>query len=390
MPELRWRADKQVFELFGESTYTAEFHGLSSDDQDVQDRLFRFLSKYWEREQWADYSPEVMLRTSIRLVALDRSHQDNLRIGFTGYWPEENDAEPETAGFVELEPLHPEDKKAAKHGVTRLSEFIQRVDRPVLCTAEIWLRENHRTGAMKLSNMTVQLPYEDDIAPTIKAYGGPTAEPEIQQSTGEASLHAAIYDNGVDRGASIVRWDQQKQEVTIYPPSRTEWGPSCMHEFEKIKRHLDQHVPRHVEHLELALIPRPDNDYDQEAISVALPKAYGSSPDDRHIAYLYKRYKDPRLGQLLADLARYSGGEIRCFGEVERGKYVSKPIEPLLPFAGMLEDDVIDFLEHPDTPPLKDQPTIRKLLGLKRHKGLPQESENKRQQALKSMTHFSS
>lgn len=388
--QLKWRADRQAFEIVGHSVYRAEFHGLGDDHESVQGRLYNFLSQYWEREQWERFKREMMLRTWVRLVALGRPQQDNLRIGFAGYSPGIRSDDTGAVGFITLDPVAPEDRRGAKHGVRRLSEFIQKTTYPVVCEAEIWLRENRDTGTMKLDCITLVLPYEDEVAAAVLACERLAPADKIRPSLSEAELHAAIYNNGVELGGNLVRWNDEKSQVTIHPPSRSAFNVSCLHERDKIQRHVDENVPRHIEELELALIPRPDNDYDQEAISIALPQSYDGTPDERHVAYLRKQYKDPRLGKLLANLARYSGGEIRCFGDIERGMYASAPIDPLLPTASMLEDDIQDFLQHPETPPLEDQPTIRKLLGFKRHKGLPHEAENKRQQALKAMTRFSS
>ena len=40
----------------------------------------------------------------------------------------------------------------------------------------------------------------------------------------------------------------------------------------------------------VVLIPRPDNEYDQDAVSVAAPRSMGGDKDARHLGFLYSRY----------------------------------------------------------------------------------------------------
>jgi len=68
----------------------------------------------------------------------------------------------------------------------------------------------------------------------------------------------------------------------------------------------------------LALIPRPDNPYDSDAVSIALPKLMGGDKEDRCLGYLY-RHTIENWGianggrkDLVARLAAFSGdGEVR-------------------------------------------------------------------------------
>jgi hypothetical protein len=68
----------------------------------------------------------------------------------------------------------------------------------------------------------------------------------------------------------------------------------------------------------VVLIPRPDNEYDQDAVSVAAPKSMGGDKDARHLGFLYRRFID-RLGDnAIPRLAALSDGEIRCTAIIER------------------------------------------------------------------------
>lgn len=64
--------------------------------------------------------------------------------------------------------------------------------------------------------------------------------------------------------------------------------------------------------LPVVLIPRPDNEVNSRALSVAVPAAYGGSPDDRLIGYIRQRilWRLYRAG--LHTLAPFSGWEIAC------------------------------------------------------------------------------
>ena len=68
----------------------------------------------------------------------------------------------------------------------------------------------------------------------------------------------------------------------------------------------------------VVLIPRPDNEYDQDAVSVAAPRSMGGDKDARHLGFLYRRFID-RLGDnAIPRLADLSDGEIRCTAIIER------------------------------------------------------------------------
>jgi hypothetical protein len=68
----------------------------------------------------------------------------------------------------------------------------------------------------------------------------------------------------------------------------------------------------------VVLIPRPDNEYDQDAVSVAAPKSMGGDKDARHLGFLYSRFID-RLGDnAIPRLAEFSDGEIHCTAIIER------------------------------------------------------------------------
>jgi hypothetical protein len=68
----------------------------------------------------------------------------------------------------------------------------------------------------------------------------------------------------------------------------------------------------------LVLIPRPDNPYDSEAVSIALPKLMGGDKEERCLGYLYRHtienwaIANGGRRDLVARLAAFSGdGEVR-------------------------------------------------------------------------------
>lgn len=66
----------------------------------------------------------------------------------------------------------------------------------------------------------------------------------------------------------------------------------------------------------VSLYPRPDNDYDQRAISVAAPPRHGGTLLDRHLGYLYTGQLY-RLGPSIQALAACSPAPIGCHGWIE-------------------------------------------------------------------------
>lgn len=64
--------------------------------------------------------------------------------------------------------------------------------------------------------------------------------------------------------------------------------------------------------VELRLVHRPDNEYNPNAISVAIPDAFGGTIDERHLGYIYEADLYAAGGHDLADLAEFAGGSIVC------------------------------------------------------------------------------
>lgn len=348
MPEIRWRPDLLSFELLGESGYSLEIDSdsnLSVPKKNAQ----AFIKKHWETGDWSTGISSRFLTTHVQLVALDRAQQEKCRVGIAGYWSGQPPASAELIGYVELWPSRADEIRLAKRGVRRLSDFIRRFDQAVVCEIDITMeiRENSRLSAY----MTIELPYEDELIHAINGYIGPTGPEAIQESINNETLtgmYKALFDNGVNEGGNTISFDASTSSVTILPPEKTAFFPAVLMESEKIQRHLQLNIPDYERYLELALIPQPDNSFDEQAISVALPKRYGGSQSERHIAYLYRRYKEGQLSALLGELSSYSAGEIRCFGEIIT-RAESPGIQPLLPPSLDLQEDVADFLYDAET-----------------------------------------
>lgn len=66
----------------------------------------------------------------------------------------------------------------------------------------------------------------------------------------------------------------------------------------------------------LALVPRPDNDYDSRAIAVTAPPSHGGSVLDRHLGYLYEKWLY-RMSPLIQELTAHSPVPVACQGYIE-------------------------------------------------------------------------
>jgi hypothetical protein len=79
----------------------------------------------------------------------------------------------------------------------------------------------------------------------------------------------------------------------------------------------------------LVLIPRPDNPFDSEAVSIALPKSWGGDEEERCIGYLYRHtirnwgIANSGRSDLVARLAAFSAD-----GEVQFTAILSRDIGP--------------------------------------------------------------
>lgn len=107
----------------------------------------------------------------------------------------------------------------------------------------------------------------------------------------------------------------------MLPAAGESWGFSTWGNDagEKIERFIRQSLGRHAREdacvtVELALIHRADNEYNPNAISVAMPDWFGGDADSRHLGYLYDgQLRNVGMGRL-PDLAEAAGGEIICTG----------------------------------------------------------------------------
>ena len=79
----------------------------------------------------------------------------------------------------------------------------------------------------------------------------------------------------------------------------------------------------------LVLIPRPDNPFDSDAVSIALPKSMGGDKEERCLGYLYKHttenwgISNGGSTDLIARLAAFSGD-----GEVHLTAIISRDSDP--------------------------------------------------------------
>lgn len=68
----------------------------------------------------------------------------------------------------------------------------------------------------------------------------------------------------------------------------------------------------------VVLIPRPDNEHDDGAVSVAAPRSMGGDKDARHLGFLYRRFISRLVDNAIPQLAELSDGEIHCTAIIER------------------------------------------------------------------------
>ncbi|MFF0880702.1 hypothetical protein [Micromonospora aurantiaca (nom. illeg.)] len=110
----------------------------------------------------------------------------------------------------------------------------------------------------------------------------------------------------------------------------------------------------------VALVPRPDNEYNPQAISIAQPITYGGSYRDRHMAFVYDA--DHRFvgGVRFHDLAEAAqGAEIGCHARLKAGRsdgelqlWVSSPGEVLALIDDFLRSGINPACHDPDQAPV--------------------------------------
>ncbi|MFD5566106.1 hypothetical protein [Kitasatospora griseola] len=75
------------------------------------------------------------------------------------------------------------------------------------------------------------------------------------------------------------------------------------------------------------LVPRPDNTYNPDAISIAAPPAHGGTDHERHMAYMYDRHL-VSLGGALRSLAILSPLPVGCHAFIELDEVEHDEFEP--------------------------------------------------------------
>ncbi|WP_313816552.1 hypothetical protein [Citricoccus sp.] len=369
MGDLRWLSDQQSFELEGVSTYHVTCDEAENSPGNL-DRFSGFLNRLLREQKWKSYPPNWMLRTWVRLVALDSDQRSRGRVGVADVAGADSPGAPQPFGFIRVETDDPDEARDIASGVDRLYRFIDGHDVPLVCEAEIWLRETPK-GGLQPDQISVTLPYEDEIYRTFHNY--PSLLYSVRHGEADAAwakeLRARIGREEPPECRCELEWDGRSL-VTVLPPGNPAFSPVANEDLGKVSAHFQESADRIDDDVPLVLIPRPDNEFDQKAVSVALPRAAGGSVQERHLAYLSHDYLGDSLGALIADLARFSGGEIQIHSEVI-WSMPSTEVEPRLPPSQAFADAISAFLGDPGTPPVASRPALSTLLGVTEHRGLP-------------------
>ncbi|WP_461163176.1 hypothetical protein [Arthrobacter sp. R4-81] len=140
---------------------------------------------------------------------------------------------------------------------------------------------------------------------------------------------------------------------TVLPPGGVAWHFAAWNDAdEKIRTFIERTVGRTLRQgerfpLELALIHRPDNDYNPNAVAIAAPASFGGDLDSRFFGYLY----DHQLREIgmtrLPDLSEAAeGGEISCTEIASRTGLELDLTEP-----EELANAIDKFLDYDGAPP---------------------------------------
>ncbi|MGW2781244.1 hypothetical protein ACWC3X_08340 [Streptomyces populi] len=105
----------------------------------------------------------------------------------------------------------------------------------------------------------------------------------------------AVFDDSVPALRAFVLGRLQKENVRPAPP----------------RAKCDAVIP-----VRVGLVPRPDNDYDTSAVSVAAPPHHGRSVLDRHMGYLYSSALHV-TSESIRDLTEEAGTPVGCHGWIE-------------------------------------------------------------------------
>ena len=108
----------------------------------------------------------------------------------------------------------------------------------------------------------------------------------------------------IDYGLSFVSWDDAYLRLARYAAERLNACPE------------DQMLTL----APVVLIPRPDNEYDSQAVSIARPRSTGGDIDDRHMGFLSSSLLDKLPDNAIPLLAEMSSGEVNCTVMIERGE----------------------------------------------------------------------
>lgn len=108
--------------------------------------------------------------------------------------------------------------------------------------------------------------------------------------------------DSIDDGLSFTTWDDAYLRFARYAADTFNAGPEG----------------QTLAMAPVVLIPRPDNEHDPGAVSIARPRSTGGDIDDRHMGFVYRSLLSKLPDSAIPLLAEMSGGEVNCSVVIER------------------------------------------------------------------------
>lgn len=166
----------------------------------------------------------------------------------------------------------------------------------------------------------------------------------------------------LDKGGYRLTWDGRTVTMPATSP-RGEWDWSGFIDECSLGQELltmAHHKNELGSHVRITLVPRPDNSYEEWAISISIPPD-GRPLDDRRAGYLSAGVLGHQGRKDFHALARYSQGEVNCTLILDDdGSFNALA----LPEEHVVAESIDAFLRAPSIPPLASQPSLDTLLGI--------------------------
>jgi len=257
--EIQWDSDNEVFKVAGSVAYEVVFDDIN-DDLQVNNSVVDVVAGLLRTKTWVDEGRTKTLDTNFALQAW-RDANGEIYLVVSEYEIDDGYVFHEDFGYLDILTTAAVETLLIRELLGDLAAFIRLVSAPVVFNTRIRLRKKQNDSSLIIESLRVFLPHQ-------------VQRPRLLSQTCPKNLGSEITSNLYTSGRASIAICTLRDGS----PYRL-----AMYERERVRQHISENVDEDTIVLEMNLIPEPDNDYDPQAIAIAIPQQHGNSLDERKI-----------------------------------------------------------------------------------------------------------